>query len=131
MTTFSASVANSSGLRVAIDSDARGPRLTVSPGTALSPRAELIRVCAAQCVYLNDWLGERRRELDAVLGSPPDDGVLASVVLCYRACPVDPVPIPGEPCRAEQDMLAPSRLVDDFHIELRFGAAGFGHVAVF
>ena len=112
-----------SGLGVSLDSDARGPRLSVSPGTALSPRGEMIRVCAAQCAYLADWIADHRREIAERLASPPDDEVTASVVLCYRECPVDPVPIPGEPCRNEQDMLAASRLVDDFTLELRLNGA--------
>jgi hypothetical protein len=30
------------------------------------------------------------------------------------------IPIPGEPCRSEDDSLAPSRVQDDFRLELRF-----------
>jgi len=41
------------------------------------------------------------------------------VALSYRDCPVDPVPIAGEPCRSADDLMAPSRLVDDFRLELR------------
>lgn len=111
-----------SGLRIALESDARGPRVSVSPGTALSPRGQMIRVCAAQCAYLADWVRDHRREIVERLGSPPDGEVTAYIALCYRDCAVDPVPIPGEPCRAEEDMMAPSRLVDDFRLELRFDA---------
>jgi hypothetical protein len=40
--------------------------------------------------------------------------------LCYRACPTDDVPIPGEPCRSEDEATASSRWQDDFHLELRY-----------
>jgi len=86
-----------SGLQIAIESDARGPRVALSPGIALSPRGQTIRVCAAQCAYLVNWLGDNRREIVERLGSPPGDSVSTYIVLCYRDCPVDPVPVPGEP----------------------------------
>ena len=37
---------------MSVETDARGPRIVVSPGVALSPRGQTIRVCAAQCAYL-------------------------------------------------------------------------------
>jgi len=109
-----------SGLQIAIETDARGPRVAVSPGIALSPQGQTIRVREPQCAYLADWLTDNRRAIAERLGSPPDGSVTAYVVLGYRDCPVDPVPVPGEPCRADDDMMAPSRLVDDFRLELRF-----------
>ena len=109
-----------SGLQVTTDSDARGPRVMIAPGVALSPAGQFIRVCSAQCAYLVDWLKDHRREITDRLGSPPDGSITAYVVLSYRDCPGDQVPIPGEPCRAEDDMMAPSRLADDYRLELRF-----------
>src|SRR6188474_762381 len=109
-----------SGLQVSLDSDRRGPRLMVSPGVALSPRGQTIRVCASQCAYIADWLTDHRNEIVRRLGSPPDDTITAHLVLCYRDCTADPVPIPGEPCRSAEDMTAHSRVVDDFRLELRF-----------
>ena len=58
-------------------------------------------------------------------GSPPTPGALDGplelyVVLCYADCPTDRLPIPGEPCRTEDELLQPSRLRDDFLLELRF-----------
>jgi len=108
------------GLQVSVQSDARGPRVMVAPGVALSPRGQTIRVCAAQCAYLQDWLNDHRNTILQRLGSPPDDAITAHLALCYRDCTSDPVPIPGEPCRRAEDMTASSRLVDDFRLELRF-----------
>jgi len=40
-------------------------------------------------------------------------------VLGYRDCTTDAVPIPGEPCRSEDDLTAASRMKDWFRLELR------------
>jgi hypothetical protein len=114
-----------SGLRVWMEDDgSKGPRVVVEPGVAVTPRGELVRVPVAQCAHLNEWLGgaDQVRHLQdrpAPL-SPPGDRVDLYVVLCYRECELDHVPIPGEPCRHEDDMTAPSRIMDDFRLELRF-----------
>jgi hypothetical protein len=115
-----------SGLRVFIEDDEKGPRVAVSPGTALSPCGQLIRVPAAQCALLNQWFqldATRRHFLDRLI-SPPAGSVRLYVVLSYRECPTDNVPIPGEPCRSEDDVMKASRLADDFRLELRFEPPG-------
>ncbi len=89
------------GLKVSIDTDANGPRVSVDPGVAISPRGQLMRVTPAQCAYLNDWLIAHQEEVLRQLGSPLGGNLSLYVVLCYRACPTDMVPIPGEPCRDE------------------------------
>jgi hypothetical protein len=103
------------GLRVSVDADAeRGPVVHVAPGEAVTPSGRLVCVSPAQCAYLNDWLAANR----ATLGSPPSDLQL-SVVACYRECPTDDVPIPGEPCRSDDELMAPSRLQEGFTLDLR------------
>ena len=55
------------------------------------------------------------------ISSPPvGEELTLYVVLCYRDCPTDNVPIPGEPCRNENELTAASRIKDDFSLELRF-----------
>jgi hypothetical protein len=109
------------GLKVGIEVDAnKGPRVVVEPGVAVSPRGQMICVSSAQCAYLRDSLDARAEELRKHLGSPPLSNLSLYVVLCYRDCPTDDVPIAGEPCRSEDELMAPSRLVDDFCLELRF-----------
>lgn len=108
------------GLNVRMEVDAtKGPRVVVEPGVALSPRGQLICVPAAQCAYLKNWVADHSQELTTELGSPPESNVQLYVVLCYRHCPTDNVPIAGEPCRSEDKLMAPSRLADDFSLELR------------
>jgi hypothetical protein len=113
------------GLDVVVEPDARGPRVNIAPGTALTPCGRLVCVTPAQCAYLNDWLAAHADEVRDLLttsppGSPPNGGSLPVwVVLCYRECETDDLPIPGEPCRSEDTLSAPSRIKDDFRLELR------------
>jgi len=110
------------GLQVTQRIGARGPEIVVSSGVAINPRGQFIRVAPAQCAPLNDWLAGRTTEVN--LRKPIDSSNAFSlslyVMLGYRTCDSDPVPIAGEPCRTEQDSLAPSRTGDDFQLELAF-----------
>ncbi|HXU35884.1 MAG TPA: hypothetical protein VN937_05935 [Blastocatellia bacterium] len=113
------------GLSVSSELDVKGPRVVVSPGVAVSPCGQMIRVPTAQCAYLNDWLklpATKKELTDRSVVSPSTLKVY--IVLCYRDCPTDNVPIPGEPCRSEDDLMAPSRLADDFALEVRFDPPG-------
>ena len=108
------------GLNVAVEVDAiKGPRVVVEAGVALSPRGQLICVPAAQCAYLKDWVADHEEQITPNVSSPPNSDLQLYVVLCYRNCPTDDVPIAGEPCRSEDKLMAPSRLSDDFVLELR------------
>lgn len=110
------------GLRVSMD-EAKKDEVVVTPGAAVSPRGQLIRVTTTQCAELNDWLAqERNRErLASLLGGGATE-VRLYVVLSYRDCATDSVPVPGEPCRTEEESLAASRMTDDFRLELSFDA---------
>jgi len=111
-----------SGLKVRIDKDdEKGPRVSVESGVALSPRGQFIRVSPAQCTYLNPWLAANKEKI-VITGSPPLRDLKLYVVLCYRDCATEMTPVPGEPCRSEEESMAASRLADDFRLELRFVA---------
>ena len=110
------------GLRVTVAPNANGQiEVNVSPGTALSPCGQLVHVNTAQCANLEKWLAiaKNKKAVGDEVGVPPATPVTLSVVLCYRSCPTDKVPVPGEPCRSEEDTMAYSRLRDDFKLELR------------
>jgi hypothetical protein len=112
------------GLKVTIEEDGvGGPRVEVSAGAAVNPQGQLMCVPAAQCAVVDDWLKAKGTDWHEVL-SPPSNQITLYVVLCYRSCPTDSVPIPGEPCRSEDDSMAPSRLKDDFQLELRVEKPG-------
>jgi hypothetical protein len=104
------------GLAVTIEDSDKGRRVAVSHGVAISPRGQLIRVAPRQCAVLNDWLNHAEIKDNIPAGTKM---LPAYVVLCYRDCPTDDVPILGEPCRTEEESMAPSRIVDDFRLELR------------
>jgi len=127
-----------SGLRVfAQDDGTEGPRLHVTAGSALAPSGRLICVTADQCAAINKWLAKSanaaivNRLLNPVSPdspptspplSPPADtsgAISLYVSLCYTDCQTRPVPIPGEPCRSEDELMAPSRVADDFRLELK------------
>lgn len=106
-----------SGLLVEVN----GNQISVSPGTALSPRGHLIRVAPRQCAALDAWL--RLPDTQKALASrniQPGGQFNAHVILCFRDCPTDPLPVPGEPCRCDSSATANSRITDDFRLELRF-----------
>jgi len=110
----------SSGLRVGSRMNGSEPEITVSPGLAVSPYGRLLRVTPTQCAQLNAWLQAHRQDLidrgTPVLGPST---VRLYVVLGYRARETDLLPIPGEPCRNEADTVQPSRLTDDYQLDLR------------
>lgn len=111
------------GLRVTVAKNANDEReVIVSAGTAVNPRGQMICVPAAQCAVIDKWLAVEANRKGAEAAADellPGDPLSIYVVLCYRDCPVDKVPVPGEPCRSEDESLANSRLKDDFHLELR------------
>jgi hypothetical protein len=113
-----------SGLGLSVEEEAeKGPRVMVQPGVAVTPSGQLVCVSPAQCAYLNDWLLANRDEVEEDLDSsplsPPEPSISLAVVACYAECPTDDVPLPGEPCRSEDDLTAPSRRQDHFRLELR------------
>ena len=105
-----------SGLKVAMN----GTEISVAPGAALSPRGQLIRVAPRQCASLDAWLRlpeTQQRLMELGVGAASTFTVY--VVLCFRDCKTDPLPIPGEPCRCDSEATAASRMTDDFRLELR------------
>lgn len=119
-----------SGLRVSLDADGTlGPRLHVAAGSALVPAGQLVCVPADQCAVVNSWLAKPANAaiVNRLLepgsppsGSPPNGAGTISLwlTLCSASCLARPVPIPGEPCRSEDELMQPSRVVDDFQLSL-------------
>lgn len=127
------------GLRVFAENDgAEGPRLHVTAGSALVPSGRHVCVPADQCAVINRWLAkpDHAAIVNRLLNplsppmsppvsppmSPPLDteGTISLyLTLCYADCKTRPVPIPGEPCRSEDELMAPSRIADDFRLDLR------------
>lgn len=105
------------GLQVSMEADSP-PEVLVSPGLAVNPKGQTIRVPLAQCAKLNDWLATHETAVSDHLAE--DNTLSLTVVLCYRECETDLVPVPGGPCRLQDDSMAASRIADDFELSFRF-----------
>jgi hypothetical protein len=100
--------------------------LVVQPGVAITPHGRIVRVPTAQCAVLDDWIASNQTTVAThVHGSPPGSPptpqhgtITLYTILRYKHCLTDQVPIPGEPCRSATDAMAPSRIADDFSLEL-------------
>ena len=105
------------GLQVSME-EGSPPEVLVSPGLAVNPKGQTIRVPLAQCAKLNDWLANHETAVSDHLNE--DNTLSLTVVLCYRECETDLVPVPGGPCRLQDDSMAASRIADDFELSFRF-----------
>ena len=105
------------GLQVVIEADGdNGPRVRVTTGMAWLPSGTPVCVGTAQCANLNDWLKAHKADLPTPSGSGKQS---LYVVLSHADCLTDNVPIPGEPCRDDSELMQPSRVTDSFRMELR------------
>ena len=114
-----------SGLAVTVEADANGPRVRVTPGAAAAPSGQLICVGREQCGSFNPWLArtEINDKLNAQAALQVDHDHLTLnlfLTLCYVDCAVAEVPIPGEPCRSDENLMAPSRIADDYTLSFSF-----------
>jgi hypothetical protein len=108
------------GLQVRVVADGvDGPEVLVTQGEAIMPAGDLVWVCPDQCAKLNPWLVEHASEIGPLVSSSPPVPLRLFVVLCPASGLCDDVPIPGEPCRSEDDLMAPSRRRDSFRLDLR------------
>jgi hypothetical protein len=103
------------------------PELRVSAGLAIDPRGREIRVPYTMCARLDQWLTSQRDYLEQhpeYLGGPfagAPQSTSVCVTLCYRECETDQVPVPGEPCRSQEDAMHPSRILEWFELKLCSG----------
>jgi hypothetical protein len=111
------------GLQVVLEDTTEGPRVRVAPGVAWSPSGRAVCVSAEQCCTVNDWLARHATEVAAALaGAGPTPVLALHVVLSPAECLSAPVPIPGEPCRSDDELMRPSRITASFALELRLQA---------
>ncbi len=95
-------------------------RLLHGSGVVTGLEVSIGRACVAvQPGGALDCLGNMVCVLEVTSFPPPNDGNRALyVVLRYRECEEDSVPVPGKPCRSEEDAMAPSRIVESFELAL-------------
>lgn len=91
----------------------------VGAGTALDGRGRLIRVPEEQCADLGAWVTAQSAKITDKVGAAATAGTLPVVVtVSYARTPTDSVPVPGEPCRTDDQLMAASRWRDDFQLNL-------------
>ena len=101
------------GLKVTVpNAPSTSAEIQVSAGTALDPLGREIHVPRLMCANVNNWLLRYKDEL------PSNGQINALVVLCYRECQSDSVPVPGEPCRTQNEAMAASRLNESFELKI-------------
>lgn len=109
-----------SGLRLSVQDTPDGPECRVEPGWGVDPQGHDICVHETQCAKLNQWLAQLAQDGD--LSSPFDASGVASieafVVLCYRECETDRVPIPVGPCLSLDKAMVASRIEESFELRL-------------
>lgn len=110
-----------SGLAVFIeDAGEDGPRVHVKRGAAVVPSGKLVCVPNDQCALINQWLAKPENAARINQQELVNAGEISLyLTLCYRDCTAVPVPIPGDPCRSEDQLMADSRIADDYYLELR------------
>lgn len=105
------------GLQVVVEpEDDRGPRVRVMPGMAWLPSGTPVCVDGPQCANLNDWLAAHAADLPPLASG---DTLPLYLVLSHAQCLTDNVPIPGEPCRDDAELMQASRVADGFRLDLR------------
>lgn len=106
------------GLEVGWDVDTG--QLSVAPGLAVDGAGRLVCVPSEQCAELSPWLTRHRDELvaEGEDGDELPDEMSLYVVLCYRECETDHVPLPSESCRSADDSMAASRIAESFDLRL-------------
>jgi hypothetical protein len=93
-----------------------GSELRVGPGLALTPAGCVVGVPAAQCADAAAWIGAN---LDALRPPVDDAGTrLVHVVLGYRECDSDALPLPVTPCCGEGEGVA-TRITETFRLAFR------------
>ncbi len=107
----------------------------VSPGAAILPSGRLVHVGAEQCCSLLDWAGTPRIATTSLTNPDgsrrtlpeaekqelrPGGGlwVKAWVSLSFAESKCAEIPLPGDPCRTDDKLTAPSRIEDGFHLDL-------------
>ncbi|MEY4953392.1 MAG: hypothetical protein RL299_1816 [Pseudomonadota bacterium] len=104
-----------------------GPSIRVTAGSAAAPSGQLICVARDQCAAINAWLAtpEVATKVTAIASQNTikTEALLSLwLTLRYVDCSALPVPIPGQPCRSEEDLMANSRVMDDYLLSLSFSS---------
>lgn len=110
------------GLSVEQETTADGLEVRVNPGMAICANGQVVEVPRTQCALVNDWLASHAQEVLEQLGSPATSELQLYLMLCYRECKTDVVPVPTGPCQSLEESTAASRIADNFSLSLELTA---------
>ena len=123
-----AGVGTLTGLKVTTSKVAAGAgaperyEVHVTKGAALDAQGRLIRVPEEQCAELRAWVAAQLPSTITAKLPPPNNQltgtVSAYVTASYAQAATDSVPVPGEPCRTDAQLMTASRWTDDFQLNL-------------
>lgn len=105
----------------------------VTKGSAIAPSGRIVNVDVEQCCSVSDWARlDKNRKL--VLENPdgtqtvlpaletrpgsPGSWARAWVTLAFSEAKLAEIPLPGDPCRTDDKLTAPSRVEDGFHLDI-------------
>jgi hypothetical protein len=106
------------GLRVTLarpPGDPNDVQISVEPGMAIDQWGRVVMVRETQCARLGAWLAKNPAP---DVGPSGEQRVYAA--LRYDECPDVLQPIAGQPCSGSAAQMAPARIRDGFHLELRW-----------
>ncbi len=106
------------GLSIEQAGTSAGLEIKVHPGTAICANGQVVQVTRTQCALINDWLAGHAEDVLEQLGSPAAGELSVYLMLCYRECKTDTVPVPTGPCQSLDESTAASRIADDFSLSL-------------
>lgn len=115
------------GLRVSQQDVDAGLEIRVDPGIAVSPSGQVIQIPRTQCAILDEWLESHDTDIAGILGSPAAGSLSLYLMLCYKECETDLVPIPTGPCQSLEETTAASRVADSFSLSFELQAPPAEH----
>jgi hypothetical protein len=101
-----------------ISYDTAKTMVTVTQGVGVTPCGQIVCVPESQCADVNKWLAEHGEDVKKKVGDVPQAALSLHVVVSYAESETDAVPIAGAPCRSQDALKQPSRVTDDFLLEL-------------
>jgi hypothetical protein len=104
------------GLKIEKESSDAGLQINVGAGIGVSHSGQVVEVPRCQYAVLDEWIASHGDEIAVQLGSPSSGPLSLYLMLCYRECKSDLVPIPSGPCQSLEETTAASRIADDFSL---------------
>jgi hypothetical protein len=90
----------------------------VRAGMAIDGHGRIVRVPEEQCADLGAWVAAHANDIAAKLPAGIQGTLTIYVTVTSTQTATDSVPVPGEPCRSDDRLMAASRWRDDYLLNL-------------